>query len=245
MLVAGSVRGGWMDANLDVVSREQLKDVVYARIRAALVDLTIAPGEPLREAALVKQLGVSKTPIREALVRLERDGLVELTPYRGARARVYSAEDLREICELREVIEGECVRRAAHRMEPDFHAALRENIEATDKAAAAGNQRKLAELLDRFDELMLTQLRNSMLIELIDRVRLHLRRIGGIAAAMPGRSTRSAAQHREIYDAIEQKKPALADRCFRNHLRSILDDQLTALNDAPTESRPAARGRAS
>ena len=234
-----------MDANLDVVSREQLKDVVYARIQAALVDLTIAPGEPLREAALVKQLGVSKTPIREALVRLERDGLVELTPYRGARARVYSAEDLREICELREVIEGECVRRAARGMEPVFQAALRENIEATDKAAAVGNQRKLSELLDRFDELMLTQLDNGLLIELIDRVRLHLRRIGGIAAAMPGRSTRSAAQHRRIFDAIDQRKPAVADRCFRDHLRSILDDQLTALNETPPPPVRPARTRSS
>jgi DNA-binding GntR family transcriptional regulator len=221
-----------VDAHLDTVSREQLKDVVYARLQAALVDLTIAPGEPLREAALVKQLGVSKTPIREALVRLERDGLVELAPYKGARARVYSDEDLREICELREVIEGECVRRAARGMDPALQAALKENIEATEKAAAGNNQRRLSELLDRFDELMLMQLNNRMLIELIDRVRLHLRRIGGISASMPGRSTRSAAQHREIFDAIDQRKPAVADRCFRNHLRSILEDQLTALEEA-------------
>jgi DNA-binding GntR family transcriptional regulator len=214
--------------DIAVVSRQQLKDVVYERLRTALIDLTIEPGKPLREAALAAQLGVSKTPIREAIVRLERDGLVELAPYRGARARVYTAEDLRELCELREVIEGECARRATRGKGPIIKE-LEENVTDSEAALKANKIAKLTALLDRFDEMLLAQLDNRLLKEVVDRVRLHLRRIGRISMSVPGRHERSVAQHREILTAIESGKASTVDRILREHLRSVLDDQLVAL----------------
>ena len=228
------------DTDIETVSRQQLKDIVYERLRSALVDLTIRPGEPLREAALAAQLGVSKTPIREALVRLERDGLVELAPYRGARARVYSADDLLEICELREVIEGECVRRAARKGNEDARDQLVANVASSEKALARHDNAKLTVLLDRFDELLLQQMQNRLLQEVIEQVRLHLQRIGRISMGQPGRTAQSVAEHRKIVDAIESGKPAVAENLLRTHLRSVLDDQLVALGHANGDDEPAA-----
>ena len=79
---------------------------MYEELKSAIVDLRLAPGDPLREAALAEQLGVSKTPIREALTRLEQEGLVETTSFKGAVVSGYSRQDLIEIYELRELLEN-------------------------------------------------------------------------------------------------------------------------------------------
>jgi DNA-binding GntR family transcriptional regulator len=201
--------------DMRAVAPQQIKDVVYERLREALVDLTFAPGEPLREAALGKSLGVSKTPIREALVRLESDGLVELAPYRGARARSYSADDLRELFEAREIIEGECVRRAARCGDQAFKDALRANIDATEKAYAKGDLARTAAMLDQIDVL--------------DRLRTHLRRIGRISASIPGRADASVPQHAAIADAVLAGRPAGAERELRRHLLHVLEDHIDRL----------------
>ena len=93
--------------------RRKVTDWVCEEIREAIIDLRLHPGEPLREAAIAEQLGVSKTPIREALARLEQEGLVEVTSFKGAVVSGYSPRDLEEIYELRSLLEGAAVRSVA------------------------------------------------------------------------------------------------------------------------------------
>ena len=93
-----------------------MTDVAYDQLKAAIVELRIPPGERLREAALAQGLNVSKTPVREALARLEQDGLVELSSFKSAVVTRYTAQDLRELYELREIIEVATARSAAEPM---------------------------------------------------------------------------------------------------------------------------------
>src|SRR4249920_4234052 len=93
--------------------RRKVTDWVYEELKTAIVGLRLAPGDPLREATLAQQLGVSKTPIREALARLEQEGLVEATSFKGAVVSGYSPRDLEEIYELRSLLEGVAVRGVA------------------------------------------------------------------------------------------------------------------------------------
>ena len=93
--------------------RRKVTDWVYEEVRQAIIDLRLQPGEPLREATMAEQLGVSKTPVREALTRLEQEGLVETTSFKGAVVSGYSPQDLQEIYELRELLEGAAARAAA------------------------------------------------------------------------------------------------------------------------------------
>ena len=95
--------------------RRKVTDWVCEEIRQAIIDLRLHPGEPLREAAIAQQLGVSKTPVREALARLEQEGLVETTSFKGAVVSGYSPRDLEEIYELRELLEGAAVARVRRR----------------------------------------------------------------------------------------------------------------------------------
>src|SRR5580693_8311181 len=108
----------------DAVQHRQLKDSVYHRLREQIVSAELPPGYVLREAELAARFGVSKTPLREAFVRLEKDGFVAIPPYRSAVVGGYSRQDLREIYEVRELLEGLCAREAALNIATEDLAAL-------------------------------------------------------------------------------------------------------------------------
>jgi DNA-binding GntR family transcriptional regulator len=209
--------------------RTQLKDAVYHHLKQAIVDLRVKPGAPLREAVVSEQLGVSKTPVREALLRLAADGLVEILPFKGAVVTGYSREDLLEIYELRELLEGACARRAATSMSPEDLASLTELVEASRDALSAGEVDRVAELFDEFDSMLFSQIRNGRIKSLLENVRYHLVRIGKLTVEIPGRVDRSNREHAEILNAIRDHDPDLAERLIREHIRGVLTEQLTQL----------------
>ena len=182
--------------------RRKVTDWVYEELKAAIVDLRLAPGDPLREATLAGQLGVSKTPIREALTRLEQEGLVETTSFKGAVVTGYSRQDLIEIYELRELLENTAVRAAAESMTEVDRARLsrvcRESRELKKGDDAAG----LAALLSEFDDVLFDQVRNSRIRALVENLRAHLTRIGHLTAEIPGRIGASVNEHEKIVEAI-------------------------------------------
>lgn len=215
-----------MSATEDAVAPVQIKDLVYRRLRDALIAHEFAPGESMREAALSMRLGVSKTPIREALVRLERDGLVEIAPYRGARARVYSVADARELHEARELLECECVRLAAGRV--DVLDRIEANLDATASALDKGDVAEAAALLDAFDDIFFDLLDNALLEGVIERLSLHLRRLGKLGADQV-RFTDSLGQHRAILSALRDGDVPAAQEALRGHLREVCEVQVAAL----------------
>lgn len=212
-------------AEMHRVAPLQVKDLVYERLRESLIDLTFAPGEPLREAALVERFGVSKTPIREALVRLEREGLVEIAPYRGARARTYTEADLREFYEIREILETECVRRVAQAPEGGLRDALTRNVDSSTQALERGDLSVVAQRIDEFGTLLLSQVQNGMITDLLDRLQAHLKRIGPANVDQDHFST-TVDEQRAILSAITARDADRAQDLLRLHLQHLLDDQL-------------------
>jgi GntR family transcriptional regulator, trigonelline degradation regulator len=215
--------------------RRKVTDWVYEELKSAIVDLRLAPGDPLREATLADQLGVSKTPIREALTRLEQEGLVETTSFKGAVVTGYSRRDLLEIYELRELLENAAARTAAESMADADRDRLdricRESRKLKKNHDAAG----LAALISAFDDVLFEQVRNSRIRALIENLRAHLTRIGHLTAEIPGRIEASVDEHEKIVQAIAARDPELAERQMREHIRSVRDDQLRALGGAVGE----------
>jgi len=215
--------------------RRKVTDWVYEELKSAIVDLRLAPGDPLREATLADQLGVSKTPIREALTRLEQEGLVETTSFKGAVVTGYSRQDLLEIYELRELLENAAARTAAESMADADRDRLdricRESRKLKKNHDAAG----LAALISAFDDVLFEQVRNSRIRALIENLRAHLTRIGHLTAEIPGRIDASVDEHEKIVQAIAARDPELAERQMREHIRSVRDDQLRALGGAVGE----------
>jgi DNA-binding GntR family transcriptional regulator len=223
-----------MTQPLDDAAHRQLKDTVYLRLRDEIVSGELPPGTLLREAELAARLGVSKTPLRDALARLQRDGFVTIPPYRSAVVAGYSRTDLREIYELRELLEGACARQAALSIGADALAELaqimRDSAACVDNdKVRTGQEERLTELLDQFDRVMYAQSRNSRIDEMLGNLRDHLVRIGRLTTGIPGRLAKSVHEHQPIYDAIVQRDGAAAERFMRRHILSVMADQLANL----------------
>jgi DNA-binding GntR family transcriptional regulator len=212
--------------------RRKVTDWVYEELKNAIVDLRLAPGEPLREATLAERLGVSKTPIREALTRLEQEGLVETTSFKGAVVTGYSRQDLLDIYELRELLENAAVRAAAQSMSDASRARLGRIAQDSRRLLSGPDRSELAALLTEFDAVLFEQVRNHRIQVLIENLRDHLTRIGQLTAEIPGRIGASVDEHEKIVEAIAARDPDLAEQYMREHIRSVRDDQLRALEEA-------------
>jgi DNA-binding GntR family transcriptional regulator len=227
--------------------RRTMTDAVYEQLKAAIVELRIPPGAPLREAEIAQGLSVSKTPVREALGRLEQDGLVTLNSFRSAVVTEYTARDLQEIYELREIIEVAAARAAAESMSEKGLADLgriasecvRLNAEGgagdAGGAGGAGDAPELVQLISEFDTVLFEEVTNRRIRAILDNLAAHLARIGRLTTEIPGRIDASVREHAQIYEAIERRDPENASRFMRDHIRSVRDDQLRALPSLGTE----------
>jgi GntR family transcriptional regulator, rspAB operon transcriptional repressor len=216
---------------LSEIEKPQLKDLAYEHLKAAIVRLDLPPGRPLRETDIAKQMGMSKTPVREAFVRLASDGLVDITAYRGAVVRGYDATDLREIFELREVVEGFAARQAATGLTDSIRSLLEQNVKDSRLAVLVNDRDKLSYLVSEFDRIVYDQTKNSRVRRLLDQLRCHIDRIGKLSEHIPGRLAQSVEQHTRIVEAILAADPDEAERRMRSHIRSVMDAQLQVLRE--------------
>jgi DNA-binding GntR family transcriptional regulator len=218
--------------------RRKVTDWVYEEVRRAIIELRLKPGEPLREATMAEQLGVSKTPVREAFARLEQEGLVETTSFKGAVVSGYSPQDLREIYELRELLEAAAARAAATSASDETLARLATLVTQSRELRAKDDLDGLAVLLGAFDTVLYEQVANQRIRALIENLKAHLARIGRLTEEIPGRVKASVEEHAAIVDAIVARDPDEAERSMRTHIRSVLTDQLDA---AEARSEPGER----
>ena len=223
-----------MTQGLDHGLHRQLKDAVYLQLRDDIISGALPAGAVLREAELVARFGVSKTPLRDALVRLQKDGFVDIPPYRSAVVTGYSESDLREIYELRELLEGACARQAALHISDDALTGLTRIVEAsaacvTGGEAIPGKEEELARLIHQFDLVLYAQSRNSRVDEIIGNLRGHVQRIGRLTTGIPGRLAKSVAEHQAIYEAIVRRDGGEAETLMREHIGSVMADQLASM----------------
>ena len=223
---------------LDYGLHRQLKDAVYLQLRDDIISGALPAGAVLREVELVARFGVSKTPLRDALARLQKDGFVDIPPYRSAVVTGYSETDLREIYELRELLEGACARQAAFHISADALAELSRIVRASAECVHGdevipGREDELTGLHDQFDLVMYAQSRNGRIDEMVGNIRGHVQRIGRLTTGIPGRLAKSVAEHQTIYEAIAQRDGAGAEALMREHIGSVLADQLASMAGEP------------
>jgi len=214
---------------LTQVKPTTLEEQVYEAVRASIISGELRPGDYLVEAQLSADMGISKTPVREALIRLTRDGLVEQELHRRSRVAQPTADDVRQACELRRWVEGRIAAEAAK----DGHGDLIERLEATiadaDRALKRREPRRWASAVEDFTDVLVEHSGNRYVAELLERMRNVLSLIANISQAAPGRRNRSVEEHRAILDAIRDGKPKAAEAATRAHLDSIEKDSLEVL----------------
>lgn len=200
------------------------KTLVYERLKERIVNNSLKPGEPLNEGILSKELKISKTPIREALQQLEREGFVENIPSKGAFVSKISFQDIRELFEIREFLECEAIKRAITKVDATKIKLLREEFvssEREDGKTIKGHFRSG----DQIHTFIFEILGNSRLMEIYKRLQDHVvrNRIYFFDQSHPGRSEESFKEHLEILDAMEAQDPLRAEQAVRNHLRNSME----------------------
>lgn len=211
--------------------RQKLTDWAYEELKAAILDLRLVPGQPLREHVIAESLGISKTPVREALAWLERDGLVVTEVFKGAVVSSYSRQDLEELYELRELLEVAAARAAATSLTDVVGRELQRIAADSRREARLGHSRRLALYVTEFDTVIFENVANSRLRSLIANLRDHLTRVGHLTVGIPGRLEKSVEEHDRIINAIVSGDADAAEATMREHIASVKADQFALLED--------------
>lgn len=152
------------------IRKETLRDKIAARLREWILDGTLRPGERVVEIDVAARLDVSRAPLREALGVLEGQGLVRISPHRGATVTRLSEDDIREIFEIREALETLAAKRVRASKAPDRAERLEGALDALREAAAAKDMRRFSEADLRFHRELWTLAGNAHLAEVLDEL---------------------------------------------------------------------------
>ncbi|NKE63432.1 GntR family transcriptional regulator [Lentzea sp. PSKA42] len=197
--------------------------MVVDAIRGAIISGDFSPGQRLVEAELTEQFGASRAAVRDALVQLAGEGLVERIQNRGARVRAVSLEEAVEITEIRMALEGLCAAKAAGRATERDHAELREIGERMRDAVSSGDVFGYSGLNKELHALLLTISGQRTARAVLDRLRGQNVRHQFRLATQPGRPQISLPEHLAIIDAVCAGDAEAAEQAMRAHLRSVLD----------------------
>ncbi|MEU3445911.1 GntR family transcriptional regulator [Streptomyces thermolilacinus] len=194
---------------------------VYAHVKEAVLDRRIEGGTLLTEGELAQAVGVSRTPVREALLKLEMEGLLKLYPKKGALVLAVSAQEIADVVETRLLVEEFAVRKAVPLPGP-LLARLEELLTEQRQHAREGDLRAVA-VTDRcFHAEIVRHAGNQILSKLYDQLRDRQLRMGvAVMEAHPDRVAKNIAEHAEILDALRAGDAEGAARCVRAHVSRV------------------------
>lgn len=196
-----------------------LRDVVFNTLRDAILSGKLLPGERLMENQLAEKLGVSRTPIREALRMLELENLVELVPRKGAQVLDMSEKDIKNVLEIRGSLEALAVELACQRMNAEQVAQLKELQRNFVTAYENRDYEKTAENDEKFHDLIFSSTQNEKLIQIINNLRIQLYRYRVAYLKLPGLVSITAEQHDEIIRTIENHLVEEGSEAAMAHIR--------------------------
>jgi GntR family transcriptional regulator, rspAB operon transcriptional repressor len=200
------------------------KSIVYENLKRKIISNSLKSGEPLNEGDLSRELKTSKTPVREALQQLERDGLVENIPGKGCFVSKISFQDIKELFEIREILECEVIKRGALKGDREKIEKVRREFESLESNGTKSPKTQF-KAGDRIHFYLFETLGNSRLNEIYRRLQDHVdrMRIHFFNEAREERSEQSYREHIEILDALVARDPERAEKAVRNHLRNSLE----------------------
>ena len=203
--------------------RTYLADTVYEALRRAIVEHEFDAGEPLTEHDLCRRFGTSRTPVREALAKLERDRLVQVVPKKGAFVRTVSADEIRELYQLREALEGLAVRLAAPRVEREDLAGFEARFRAMKAHGTRATYAEVRALGEEFHTYLIKQAGNAKLLELLEQIREQVRSVWNMSIMAPRRAQGLVREHLALVDALKRGDARRAERCMVAHVRRVRD----------------------
>jgi len=207
-------------------STKSKKMIVYENLKRRIITNALKPGDPLNEGILSKEFKISKTPVREALQQLEKKGLVENIPGKGAFVSRFSFQDIRELFEIREILECEVIKRVAARGDLNLAEArsIRDKFTASETNGGR-NGKNYFSAGDQIHSFIFHAYGNRKLIREYQGLQEQIARIT-LYFLTPNRQERAAKsfkEHLEIIDSLIARDPQRAEKAIRIHLQNSLE----------------------
>ncbi len=203
-----------------------LRDVVFNTLRKAILTGELKPGERLMEIHLANRLGVSRTPIREAIRKLELEGLVIMIPRRGAEVAQITEKNLKDVLEVRRALDALCVELACDRISADEEEQLREACDEFERATETKDATIIAKADVEFHDIIVQATGNQRLIQLINNLSEQMYRYRFEYIKDENRHDNLISEHRMIYEGIVNRDKEKAAQAAKLHIdnqeRSII-----------------------
>lgn len=204
--------------------RETISAAAYRRLREAILSSRIPAGARINELELASAWKISRTPIRDALRRLEAEGLVQAASGRGMIVPVLSRSEVEELYDVREALEGMAARRAAERATPAFLTRLNTLIKAYGAAVKQGDMDRLMGVDDELHTAVVQMGQNRRLMQGYQGVRMQLYRFHAGSFRLRGRAAKSFREKARLVAAIRSRDAARAEAAMREHLAGLRVD---------------------
>jgi DNA-binding GntR family transcriptional regulator len=201
-----------------------LTNHAYRRIKTAILSLELKPGEALIEGELAERLGISKTPVRDALTELRREGLVTKIPYSGTFVSKITPQDICDIMQIRARLEALAARLATPLLTEAELQELTDLITSELDAIAAGNTEFASKCNGEFHDVIIHKVQNQRLVSILENIGDQMKRIRALSSQLQGRLRKSAQEHELVLAALRDRDPDKAEEMLHMHMLSVLAD---------------------
>ena len=223
---------------LVIKNEKTIRRKTYEYLREKLLNGEIPPSQHLIEAKIAKDLGTSRTPVREAFHSLELEGLIESIPRVGYVVTSTSEEEVEEVCEIRMAIEGVAARWAIEKAHKKLIEELKKNISISGGRVSKGNAKAFIDLDARFHEIIARHSGSQRLLELAQTLRRHMLRYRIQSIYSVENVLRAIEGHKGILRAIEKRDLEELNKAIRYHMEQSKSDILRyAFKETPKGKR--------
>ena len=213
-------------------SYKPLRELVCENLIDAINKGILSPGERLMEIQIAEEMGVSRTPVREAIRKLELEGFVVMIPRRGTYVANISIKDINEVYEIRSALDILAGGLAAERINDDEIEEMRELLLISEKHIEENNLAKIVETDSKFHDVLYTASRNERLVSIISNLREQITSIRGQSMNYPGRLVDTLDEHKEIVESIAARDIDRAQEAVRVHLENAEQTLLKAIDES-------------
>lgn len=210
--------------NFKIIPNISIREKVYEHLKQQILNNQIPSDAILIETHLAQQIGISRTPIREALHFLEKEGLLEALPRAGYRVRQIDWQEVEEVVEIRKEVEALAARWAAERIEPEEIEALKTNLAQSQMMIEQDSLEHFPELDAQFHEIISRASRSSRLVDLIQSLRSDMLRYRIRSLYRKDISSLALAGHRRIFECIANRDPKGVQSAVHKHLDDAKDN---------------------
>lgn len=214
------------DVKQEVTDKYSLRGRVFHKLREDILNGKYADHEELKEVAIGEELGVSRTPVREAFRQLELEGLIQIIPNKGAYVTGITTKDIQDIYVMRSLLEGLCAKWATEHISKDQMEEMEENVYLTEFHAKKGHWDQIAELDNRFHEILYEAADSKMLEHLLKDFHQYVLRVRKQTLSNSERGLASNEEHRQIMEAIKAGEGERAAELANNHIRRAYENML-------------------